>query len=163
MIGNNFLKRKLNPFLLITTVMVLAILAGASVIYQQELVELVGTRENLSTQLENTEAELKQAKNNISDLRDTKEKLNIEISALEKDLENLRTSTDQKISSLESNLSEVKSERDTYKDDLDETQTTLENVRENRDDIRFDFELVCGESNLTETAEERCENYFAID
>mgnify|MGYP006299984055 CR=1 FL=1 len=163
MMDNNFLKRKLNPFLLITTVMVLAILAGASVIYQQELGELVGTRENLSTQLENTEAELEQAKQNISELRETRDSLQTEVSGVETDLENLRTSTDREISNLESNLSEVRNERDNLRRDLNDTKTTLENVRESRDEMRLDFELVCAEANLTETAEDRCDIYFAID
>ena len=156
---NNFLKRKLNPFLLITTVMVLAILAGASVIYQQELGELVGTRENLSTQLENTEAELEQAKQNISDLRSTRESLNTEISGLETDLEGLRESKNQRISNLESNLSEVRTERDNFREKFEEQNETRAELEDQNVNLRYSLELVCGDLNETKSTFDECESY----
>ncbi|WP_414837525.1 hypothetical protein ACK3SF_04610 [Candidatus Nanosalina sp. VS9-1] len=154
---DKLLKRKLNPFLLVTTVMVLAILAGLSVMYQQELGELVGTKDNLSTQLKDTEAELEQAQQNITRLRDTRDRLNSEISNLSTTLENVRESKNSEISGLEDDLQQARNERDSWRERFEETNSSLEQVKTERDELLFSLELVCSDLNESASSFEECE------
>lgn len=151
------LKRKLNPFLLVTTVMVLAILAGVSVMYQQELGDLVGTTDNLTTELQDTEAELEQARENITRLRGTKENLEGEVDNLTTTLGNVRDSKNEEISGLESDLEEARNARDNWKEQYQEASNESDNLREERDELLYSLELVCGDLNESESSFSECE------
>lgn len=154
---DRLLKRKLNPFLLVTTVMVLAILAGLTVVYQQELGDLVGTKDNLTTELQDTEAKLEQARENITELRNTRETLNSEISNLSTTLENVRESKNSEISGLESTLEDVRDERDNWREQYEEASNESEQLRNERDELLFSLELVCGDLNQSENSFSKCE------
>ncbi|MFB6207943.1 MAG: hypothetical protein ABEJ69_01190, partial [Candidatus Nanohaloarchaea archaeon] len=63
------LKRRLNPFLLISTVLVLSLLAGMSVVYQSQLHDLVSSKKDLSQELQQKNqriAELEARNSNLS-------------------------------------------------------------------------------------------------
>ena len=156
---DRLLKRKLNPFLLVTTVMVLAILAGLTVMYQQELGDLVGTKDNLTTELQDTEAELEQARENISELRNTRESLNSEISNLSTTLENVRESKNSEISNLEGTLEDVRDERDNWRQQYEQSSNESDELRNERDELLFSLELVCGDLNESKNSYDRCERH----
>lgn len=156
---DKLLKRKLNPFLLITTVMVLAILAGLSVMYQQELGELVGTKDNLSTELKDTEAELEQARKNITRLRDTRGSLNSEIENLTTTLENVRESKNSEISGLEGDLEEARSERDNWKQKFEDKNETAATLEKENSDLSNALTFVCGDLNESESSYDYCEQH----
>lgn len=155
----DLLKRKLNPFLLITTVLVLAILAGSSVIYQQELGELVGTTDNLSTQLQNTKAELEQARENVSDLREIRSNLENDVAELETELADLEESTSEEIEGLESDLEDARTERDDAQEQVSTLEDEVDQWQEDYNAVLLSLELVCGDLNESKTSFSECEAY----
>lgn len=70
------LKRRLNPFLLISTVVVLSLLAGLSVLYQSELNDLVTERKNLSATLEDRNQKINELETEVDNLTDRRSELN---------------------------------------------------------------------------------------
>lgn len=54
------LRRRLNPFLLISTVLILSLLAGLTVIYQDTLANVEDRKQDLKDQVNQTEQEIKQ-------------------------------------------------------------------------------------------------------
>ena len=150
------LKRRLNPFLLISTVVVLSLLAGLSVLYQSELNDLVTDRKNLSSTLEEKNSQ-------IADLESQVNNLSSRSSDLNQSVENLRTSLTQKINTLEQKNSTI----DRLRESVAGNNDTIEALRqENRElnstvkDMRLDFGTLCeGDSNLTDSGQETCEDY----
>lgn len=150
------LKRRLNPFLLISTVVVLSLLAGLSVLYQSELNDLVTDRKNLSSTLEEKNSQ-------IADLESQVNNLSSRSSDLNQSVENLRTSLTQKINTLEQKNSTI----DRLRESVAGNNDTIEALRqENQElnstvnDMRLDFGILCeGDSNLTDSGQETCEDY----
>lgn len=112
------LKRRLNPFLLATTVLVLSLLAGLSVMYQGQLSDILSDKNSLEQQLEdknqrlsdlqaenaNLSQELQQKNNRISNLASESSNLESEVNSLEDDIETLEsqnTELEIEISALE--------------------------------------------------------------
>ena len=150
------LKRRLNPFLLISTVVVLSLLAGLSVLYQSELNDLVTDRKNLSSTLEEKNSQ-------IADLESQVNNLSSRSSDLNQSVVNLRTSLTEKINTLEQKNSTI----DRLRESVAGNNDTIEALRqENRElnstvrDMRLDFGTLCeGDSNLTDSGQETCEDY----
>jgi chromosome segregation ATPase len=151
------LKRRLNPFLLISTVVVLSLLAGLSVLYQSELNDLVTDRKNLSSTLEEKNSQ-------IADLESQVNNLSSRSSDLNQSVENLRTSLTQKINTLEQKNSTI----DRLRESVAGNNDTIEALRqENRElnstvrDMRLDFGTLCNKefNNLTNSSQTTCEDY----
>lgn len=124
------LKRRLNPFLLISTVAALSLLAGVSVLYQDQIntrtnkiQELNQTAQNLNSsflekkaELENRSIKLREYENEISQLKTQKQALNTtiqqknqEIGDLEDQLEESQQNTqaEQKLEEMNASLQTV--------------------------------------------------------
>jgi len=107
------LKRRLNPLLLISTVAALSLLAGVSVLYQDQISqsgEELNQIQNEKTELNNTVRRLEAEKQNqsveINRLQDRVETLNTEKDSLNDTIQQ----KNQEISNLESRLQEVREE-----------------------------------------------------
>ena len=147
------LKRKLNPFLLITTVLVLAILAGSSVFYQTELNDIVESKNQLNTQLENKTQK-------ISSLQKTNENLSKEVSSkntridrLEQtniDKENKINNLNNEINELDSTMSNLRQEKNNMNQEISELENELE-------DLNFSMEIICSSNNTNSVTDDRCE------
>lgn len=142
------LKRRLNPFLLVSTVLILSLLAGLSVLYQDQLSQLVSDKQQLETELE-------QKNSRISELEKENSNLSSELQSTENDLQeyiNLYKSEKQQREELEDRISEVESNLG----DLENRTTELEN-----DVAALNSSLgsICDSSyeNLTDDGQDRCE------
>ncbi|NMI89216.1 hypothetical protein GLU26_01790 [Nanohaloarchaea archaeon] len=144
------LRRKLNPFLLITTVLVLAILAGSSVFYQTELNELVSSREDLNTQLENKTQKiesLERQKKNLS------ESLDDRAGEIER-LENTNIEKENRINELEDRLTKLNSTINQLKQENEGLEIENQDLNGHLDDLNFSMGEICS-SNITSTSIER--------
>lgn len=105
------LKRHLNPFLLVSTVLILSLLAGLSVLYQGQLDTMVSERQQLSQELQDKNqriAQLKQEKSNLStSLGDTESDLERYID-LYKTEKNKRETLENDVSELETQIEDLK-------------------------------------------------------
>lgn len=136
------LKRRLNPFLLVSTVLILSLLAGLSVLYQGQLDNVVSDKKSLKQELQDKNNQIKQLKAEKSDLS---QKLGEKSGSLS-ELRKLYESTKEKLNSTSDELEEVKSERDMWKSHAEDLNTSLE--------------FTCIDSNnLTDTAEDQCEKW----
>ncbi len=101
------LKRRLNPFLLISTVLILSLLAGLSVLYQGQLDNVVSQKEDLSEELQEKNeriAELQQETTNLTmELEDTESELDRYVDLYESENER-REELQQEVDFLEGEL-----------------------------------------------------------
>jgi len=152
------LKRRLNPFLLVSTVVVLSLLAGLSVLYQSELNDLVTDRQNLSSTLEEKNSRISSLESQVNNLSTTSSDLN-------QSVENLKTDLGQKINSLEAKNSTI----ERLQEDLSDRNETVEALRADNEqlndtvqDMRLDFGTLCenNRENMTQSGQEICDEYF---
>ncbi len=116
MVDTPLLKRRLNPFLLASTILILSLLAGLSVLYQGQLSDMLSEKKSLQEELEtkNQRISTLQARNsNLStELRtksnDLQETLRLYNSEREQrlTLENETDELESEIDSLEANISD---------------------------------------------------------
>lgn len=136
------LKRRLNPFLLVSTVLILSLLAGLSVLYQGQLDNVVSDKKSLKEELQDKNAKVKQLKAEKSDLS---QELGNKSNVLD-NLRKVRKSLASELNTTQEDLEEVKSERDMWKEHAEELNTSLE--------------FTCIDSNnLTDTAQDQCEKW----
>lgn len=138
------LKRRLNPFLLATIVLVLSILAALSVLWQGNL------------------SEIQQERNNLSETLDEK---NQRISSLEQENNNLS----QQINSLEGDLEQYLDENQLLRSQLNSANSTAENLRQENDRLQEENEelsginetlgIICGNANNTIESDYYCQEY----
>lgn len=149
------LKRKLNPFLLITTVLVLAILAGSSVFYQTELSDLVSTRNQLQEDLENTSKVLQKT------IKDEKE-LNSTVDNLEESMREKNTEIelkDERITVLERELDKAETENTRFEQEISTLNSTVSNLNDSMETLNGSLYIICNSnSSFSESAEQNCED-----
>lgn len=152
------LKRRLNPFLLISTVVVLSLLAGLSVLYQSELNDLVTDRKNLSSTLEEKNSRIASLESQVNNLSSRSSDLN-------QSVENLKTSLSEKINLLEQKNSTVERLRESVagnNETIEALRQENQELNNTVNDMRLDFGTLCAEesNNLTTTSQETCDEYF---
>ena len=98
------LKRRLNPFLLISTVAALSLLAGVSVLYQDQIsqktsqvedinqtrVELQATIDEQEVRIENQSRQMNALENNIQQLQDERQEINSTLTEKEETIQDLQ-------------------------------------------------------------------------
>lgn len=144
------LKRRLNPFLLASTVLVLSLLAGLSVMYQGQLSQLVDTRSDLSSELEQKNQRLSKLQEENSELRSSLRNINTRLNQSIRESENLQ----RKVNNLESENSELETR-------IENLSAEVGNLSETVDEVNESLEYVCevNDNNLTEESQEHC-NYW---
>ena len=139
------LKRRLNPFLLATIVLVLSILAALSVLWQGNLTQLQTEKNNLSESLN-------QSQQRITELEAENNNLSQRIDRLEGDIQ---TYTDES-ELLRSRINNLNSTVDT----LEEENEDLEQENQELSGINGTLGSICiNENNTIENGQERCEDY----
>jgi len=140
------LKRRLNPFLLLITVISLSLLAGLSITYQTQLDGATSDHQDLQENLTETKAELEEAETNLTILEDENEVLDDQASGFNEDLADAESqveSLQNDIDVLNQDISSLEDERDSYKS--------------NFEDIESDLAQICNEEDLDEGSEAICE------
>lgn len=142
-----FLKRKLNPFLLISTVLVLAILAGSSVFYQTELSDLVSTRNQL-------QEDLKEKNQTLANTMEMNQNLNETIREFER---NIRQK-ESKINEQNQRITVLERELDQAENQNQETQERISELESKADNLNNSLYIVCtSNSTLSDSARFNCE------
>lgn len=154
------LKRRLNPFLLASTVLVLSLLAGLAVLWQGQLSELVSDKKNLSTEIE-------EKNQKISSLQAEKSNLSEETSTLKdavKQLKGLNSQLNATIKERDAKISSLESIVDDKDEEIEGLEDTNEELRENVSDIEEDFLTVCkaeeDSGNITDIGSTFCDRQF---
>lgn len=151
------LKRRLNPFLLATTVLVLSLLAGLSVMYQGQLSDILSDKNSLQDQLEeknqqvsNLQAEnsnlsqkIQEKDNRISNLASESSNLESEVESLESD-----------VSTLETELSEREEEILRLEDENEDLNITVSR-------LNLSIGQICENdyTNMTEDSQDECDQW----
>lgn len=163
-----FLRRRLNPFLLISTVVVLGILAGLSVTYQDVLSEKVSTNKQL-------QADLQEKRSRVVTLENMTQNLSTALSRTRQDLaatvnetqrqeqtisslEDTVASLNGTVQSLEETVADQEATIDSLKQTIDEQETEIANLEANLTDICEDHQDNPA-VNLSGTPESRCERW----
>lgn len=129
---NPVLKRRLNPFLLATTVLVLSLLAGLSVMYQGQLSDILSDKKDLQENLE-------EKRNQVSNLQAENANLTQEIEQKERRLNNLSSESQ----SLESEVESLNNEVDTLEARNSNLQDEVIDLENKTKEINESLELVC--------------------
>jgi peptidoglycan hydrolase CwlO-like protein len=110
------LKRRLNPFLLVSTVLILSLLAGLTVLYQGTLADVNDQKKQLKQEVKQSEQEIKQLeadkKNLTRQIRDKEDeisRLNSLLDSKEQEVQQLA----QRITTLENQLDQASSTSNT--------------------------------------------------
>lgn len=150
------LKRRLNPFLLVSTVLVLSLLAGLSVVYQSQLNDLVSSKKDLKTRLD-------QKENVIQSLKDERSNLSTQVSDLNQSLEktnSIISSKESRISTLETRLDNKTRFIENRTRLIQRLDSQLGNETVRAQNLSQSLSVICsGGSNLTETAKQECNEW----
>ncbi len=139
------LKRRLNPFLLVTTVIVLALLAGLSIIYQTQFDDIVSDKQSM-------QEELYQERAAAGELENKTDAQNQEISNLENRTEELEEEAEEAQMSSEERDDTVES----LQGQIENLEGELGEVRDERDTLDLQMTNICEDNQKSETAEEEC-------
>lgn len=150
------LKRRLNPFLLATTVLVLSLLAGLSVMYQGQLSDILSDKNNLEQQLEDS-------KERISTLEAENANMSQQIQEKDNRISNLASessSLESEVNSLESDVSTLENQNADLESDISELESKNDNLTLSRDMINLTLETICENGNNTiQDGEDHCEEW----
>lgn len=153
---DTLLKRQLNPFLLISTVLVLALLAGLSVVYQSQLSDLVSNRNTLQDELNQKENTIEELRANLTQLQDRTSNLNstlAETNALIQEERRLRREKEARIQSLESRVSNLSSTVEIQNVTISNLESNLSDTRQDWKSMNNTLDDICDSaqnSNVTE-------------
>lgn len=160
-----FLRRRLNPFLLISTVVVLAILAGLSVTYQDVLSDKVSTNQQLRDTVEEKEARITALENETANLSSALELTRQDLAATVnetqrqeetiQDLEGEVSDLEGTVSDLESTIEEKNATIDDLRTTIDEKTTTVNNLLDLLDTICTETP----DANMTADASDACDDW----
>jgi chromosome segregation ATPase len=150
------LKRRLNPFLLATTVLVLSLLAGLSVMYQGQLSDILSDKKSLEDKLEDRKQEISNLQSENANLSEQLQEKNSRINSLASE----SSSLESEVNSLESDIDTLESQNAELEDDI----TLLEDQKESLNDtielMNVTIGLICdAENNTIEDGEDKCEDW----
>lgn len=141
------LKRRLNPFLLASIVLVLSLLAGLSVLYQGTLNEEIDEKKNL-------QEKINQQNSTITGLRQEKSRLQNSLSKVEDNLDNKTfqiQNLETEVSNLESTISELQT-------DIEQLNTQIDGLQSDVSNLNSSLEYICSVSwdNMTDGSRDEC-------
>jgi chromosome segregation ATPase len=155
------LKRRLNPFLIASTILVLSLLAGLSVMWQGQLSNLQGEKKNIKSELEQKEQRLANLQAEKSNLSEKLQTTGSSLDQLRSDYSSLETERDQ----LKKEVSNLEDEVDQKESTITDLENETDSLEENLTEVRTDFRTVCSNdgNNLTDSAETACDIHFNLD
>lgn len=151
------LKRRLNPFLLVSTVLVLSLLAGMSVLYQSQLNDLVSSNKNLEGTLEEKNSRISTLEAQVANMSSTLEDLNQSLQQSNRILREERNESEQRQSTIETLENIVSSQNNT----IQSLQGNLTNLTQHADAVNQSLEFVCtdGATNLSSASQSECSDW----
>lgn len=120
------LKRRLNPFLLVSTVLILSLLAGLTVLYQGTLADVTDSKKDLQEQLNQSEHEIKQ-------LKADKKNLTRQIRDKEDEISRLQSLLDSK----EQEVNQLSQRITTLENQLEQASSTSNTTQQVNDTLSF--------------------------
>ena len=151
------LKRRLNPILLISTVLTLALIAGMSVVYQDQLNTLVSDNKELEQQLEDKKQTIENLKAENKDLEDRASTLN----STSNQLRDLIDEKNQTIEQQESTITSLRDQNQELETQVEGLNSTVTELEANISEIKNDLQSICenGDNNLTDDSDQTCGDY----
>ncbi|MFB6144355.1 MAG: hypothetical protein ABEJ98_03520 [Candidatus Nanohaloarchaea archaeon] len=147
------LKRRLNPFLLASTVLVLALLAGLSVMYQGQLSDILSEKKNLKDKLEQRNARISTLESRVSNLTQ-------ELSNTEQDLDmyiRRNMQLKENISRLENRVNSLQQDKENLENRISQLKNMTENLNLTIVDLNNTLNVICEDANLTDDGQTLCE------
>lgn len=150
------LKRRLNPILLISTVLTLALIAGMSVVYQDQLNNIVSDNKDLEQQLEERKHTIEGLESENEDLKDRASTLN----STSNQLQDLIDEKNQTIEEQESTITSLGSEKEDLQNQVDSMNQTIRDLEGNLSEVKNDLEDICedDDNNLTDSSDGICDD-----
>ena len=150
------LKRRLNPFLLATTVLVLSLLAGLSVMYQGQLSDILSDKNSLQQQLEERNQE-------VSNLQAENSNLSQQIQEKDNRISNLASES----SNLESEVESLESDVSTLETELSEREEEILQLEDRNTNLTVDLaamnetlrDICSSENNTINDGDDNCEEW----
>ena len=155
------LKRRLNPFLLISTVLVLGLLAGLSVVYQSQLSDLVSDRSSLQEEVDQKENRIQGLEANLSDLRQRTSSLNStleETNQIVQEERRLKQQKEERVNQLEDQVSDLSATVETQNTTIQSLETNNTRLREDWSLMNSTLEDVC-DSAENQTVVDQCDDW----
>jgi len=151
------LKRRLNPILRISTVLTLALIAGMSVVYQDQLNNLVSDNKDLQQQLEDRKQTIEGLESENEDLEDRASTLN----STSNQLQELIDEKNQTIEEQDSTITSLRDDNQDLENQVEGLNSTVVDLEANISEIENDLEDICenDDNNLTDGSDETCEDY----
>lgn len=154
------LKRRLNPFLLASTVLVLSLLAGLAVTWQGQLSNLVEDKRNLSSTLEQKNQEISSLESEVANLTEESSTLKSDVSDLNALVSELNATIDTK----DAKIADLENSLDDREQRIDKLNSSYEELESNYTDLEDDLLVVCSSEeesgNITDTSETICSEHF---
>lgn len=149
------LKRRLNPFLLASTVLVLSLLAGLSVMYQGQLSQILNEKQGLQEQLEERNARINTLEQRVTNLTNETSQLQRDVQRYVSRSEDLEATVD----SLNNEIDTLEDEKEELNEEISVLENQTEELNDTVNDINWTLEDVCedDDNNLTEGSETLCE------
>lgn len=145
--GQPILKRRLNPFLLISTIAALALLTGVAVVAQDRIKENVDSAEEINQSN-------KELNNTIMDLRSEIEDKNTKIDSLKNRLENFQT----RIKSMNTTVKQKNQEIQSLEEKLAEAENKSE-IEAEIDKLNTSLGIMCSQIQPSEVDLNRCDDH----
>ncbi|MFB6191185.1 MAG: hypothetical protein ABEJ64_02060 [Candidatus Nanohaloarchaea archaeon] len=136
------LKRRLNPFLLVSTVLILSLLAGLSVLYQGQINNLVEEKKDLKQQIE-------QKDRRISKIQQEKSNLSADLQRMQQ----LYQNKEKNATTLLEELKKVRAKLENLRDQVRTLQAS--NTTSSTRDVNDTFALVCFDEETQLSAQAR--------
>ncbi|MDY6765876.1 MAG: hypothetical protein SVW77_00755 [Candidatus Nanohaloarchaea archaeon] len=160
-----FLRRRLNPFLLVSTVVVLAILAGLSVTYQDVLSEKVSTNQQLRQTVEEKNVRIATLENRTANLSTRLAAARQDLAATVNETqrqEQLITDLESAVTSLNSTVQSLRSTVASQEATIADLESEVETQESEIVALKDNLTLICEDvpaSNMTDAAADACERW----
>jgi len=155
--SKTLLKRRLNPFLIASTILVLSLLAGLSVMWQGQLQNVNEEKGALEGTIEEKNQRIAELENRTSDLQNETSTLRGELdryTGLYEEADSERESLENEISDLESDIEDKENEISGLESDIDNLEDTITSINASLYEI-------CTDTNttLSEDSEDECKEW----
>ncbi|MDY6770064.1 MAG: hypothetical protein SVU88_03760 [Candidatus Nanohaloarchaea archaeon] len=160
-----FLRRRLNPFLLVSTVVVLAILAGLSVTYQDVLSEKVSTNKQLRQTVQEKQARISTLENRTANLSTAlaaaRQDLAVTVNETQRQ-EQLIAGLRETVTSLNSTVQSLQATVASQKTTISDLEAEVEAQETELAALKDNLTVICGdvpEANMTDAAADACDRW----
>ena len=140
------LKRRLNPFLLLTTIVALSLLTAVTIVQNEGNRELSENLNDTRDRYNELNQSYTQVKNELNTSRANEEQLQDQISELENQLQNRSQSTEsleQRITELENQTQQLRDENNDLQSEYDQARRDILTICDNEDGLSENSQAIC--------------------